>query len=339
MKQTTRDFLNTPLEIGGRQIEKRLMLAPMSGLGHVAFREVVAAYGGYGLLFTEMCSAKSIPQENRRVSPVFRWRDAELPHLVCQLFGAEPEIMAAAARRVASEGFFGVDLNFGCSVARICKRNCGAALLRDPEQAVRIVEAVRQAVPVPLFVKFRTGWEDRPELAVDLARRFEAAGADALTFHPRVAPDRRSRPPRWGYIRSVKEAVGIPVFGNGNVFTEQDCEQMIGATGCDGISLGRVAVAKPWIFSEWADGADFDINAYPEMLVHFMDRLESHYDPARAIRSFRKAAVYMAAFFRFGHGFHKKLRGASDFSEARQAVAAFFRNAPEVSARPNMNLF
>lgn len=339
MKQTTRDFLNTPLEIAGRRIEKRLVLAPMSGLGNVAFREVLSGYGGFGLMFMEMCSAKTIPRENCRVSPVFRWRDPELSHLVCQLFGSEAGEMAAAARRIEDEGFFGVDLNFGCSVARICKRNCGAALLKQPAQAARIVSAVRRAVDLPVFVKFRTGWEDRRDLPVELARRFESAGADALTFHPRVAPDRRARPPRWDYIADVKQAVSIPVFGNGNVFTAADCEGMLERTGCDGVSLGRVAVAKPWVFAEWTRGEQFGREAYAEMLNRLIACLEYHYEHPLAIRRFRKAVVYTAAFFHFGHAFHNRLRHLNDFDEIRSRIAGFMETAPEPAEQPNMNLF
>ncbi|MBS3759526.1 MAG: tRNA-dihydrouridine synthase family protein [Desulfobacterales bacterium] len=339
MKHECREFLNTPLDIGGRRIDGRLVLAPMSGLGNVAFRELLAEYGGAALMFTEMCSAKTVPQENRHVSPVFSWRDAELPRLVCQIFGSEPETMAAAARRIESEGFFGVDLNFGCAIARICKRNCGAALLKSPERAVRIVEAVRRAVRFPVFVKFRTGWEDRAAPAVGLARQFEAAGADALTFHPRVAPDRRARPPRWAYIGRVKAAVSIPVFGNGNVFSGRDCESMMSQTDCDGVALGRAAVAKPWIFREIANGEAFGPEAYGEMLNRLIDLLEAHYDQTRAIRRFRKTVVYMAAYLRYGHAFNKNLRNAADFEEIRMKMADFCQKPPELSEEPNLNFF
>lgn len=331
--------MNTPLRLRGRSLPRRLLLAPMSGLGNSAFREVLASYGGFGLMFMEMCSARAVPTENRHVSPVFRWRNEELPQLVCQVFGAVPADMAAAARRVEAEGFFAVDLNFGCSAARILKRNSGAALLRNPEAAARIVEAVRRAVEIPVFVKFRAGWEDRPEPAVGLARRFAEAGADALTFHPRVAPDRRSRPPRWEYIRAVKEAVRIPVFGNGNVFTEADCEQMLVQTGCDGVSLGRLAVAKPWVFAEWTSGQRFGPGAHAEMIEHYIESLQTHYPPEAAIRRFRKSVAYMAAFFRFGHVLQKRLRNASGFMEIRDLLAAFFDKDPQISHRPNMNLF
>ena len=218
-------YLNQPLRIGGKTIPKRLVFAPMTYLGHAAFRELLSGFGGFGLLFSEMCSAKTIPTENRHVSAFFKWRDEELPLLVCQILGSEPERMAEAARRIEAEGFFGVDVNFGCANSTICRRSCGAAVLKTPDLAGVIVERIRKAVALPVLVKFRTGWQDRPEAAVAMARRFEEAGADAVTFHPRVAPDRRARPPRWEYIGLVKQALKIPVFGNGDVFDADDIGQ------------------------------------------------------------------------------------------------------------------
>ena len=171
--------LNRPLTIGRTTIDRRLVLAPMTLLGHVAFRELLAEFGGYGLLFGEMCSARRIPQETHTSSAYFRWRERERQHLVMQIFGADPKAMARAARIIEEKGLYGVDLNFGCSVANICKQRCGAALLKTPDQAARIVEVVRQAISIPLFVKFRTGWTDDPAIPVDLARRFASAGVDA----------------------------------------------------------------------------------------------------------------------------------------------------------------
>ncbi|MBC2713821.1 MAG: tRNA-dihydrouridine synthase family protein [Desulfobacteraceae bacterium] len=339
VKSDIQQFITTPLKIGNRVIPGRLILAPMAGLTHVAYRELLDGYGGCGLLFTEMCSARSVPHENRYVSPVFRWRDEELPRLVCQIFGSDPESMATAAKRVEAEGFFGVDLNFGCSVAAICKKNCGAALLKTPDLAVKMVRDVRKAVSIPLTVKFRTGWEDRPDFAMDLARRFEDAGADALIFHPRVAPDRRSRPPKWEYIREVKQAVSIPVFGNGEVFTLNDCEKMIETTGCDGVSLGRIAIAKPWVFSQWSNGCAVEMEIYRKNIKQMILLLSKHYEATPAIRKFKKMAVYNAALFRFGHSFLKKMSRADDFFEIESAVDAFFDESPELADRPNLNLF
>ena len=121
MENSLATFLRQPLKIGTKTIENRLVLAPMTFLGHVAFRELVAQYGGYGLLYSEMCSARAIPNENRFVSPYFKWRDEELSRLVCQIFGGDPGTMARAARRVETEGFFGVDINFGCANGSICR--------------------------------------------------------------------------------------------------------------------------------------------------------------------------------------------------------------------------
>jgi tRNA-dihydrouridine synthase B len=339
IKPSIRKFINTPLKIGNRSITGRLLLSPMAGLTHVAYRELLESYGGCSLMYTEMCSARSVPQENRYVSPVFRWRDEELPYLVCQIFGADPEVMATAAKRVEAEGFFGVDLNFGCSVAAICKKNCGAALLKTPDLAEKMVRDVRKAVSIPLSVKFRTGWEDRPDLAVDLARRFESAGADALIFHPRVAPDRRTRPPKWAYIRHVKQAVSIPVFGNGEVFTPDDCEKMIETTGCDGISLGRIAIAKPWVFSQWRNGHAVEMEIYRKNMKQMLFLLNKHYEPTPAIRKFKKIAIYNASLFSFGHSFLKKISRAVDSSEVESAVDAFFDQSPALSGRPNLNMF
>ncbi|MGD2272978.1 MAG: tRNA-dihydrouridine synthase family protein [Desulfobacterales bacterium] len=332
-------FLNQPLSIGKKTIHKRLVLAPMTNLGHIAYRQLVGGYGGFGLLFSEMCSAKRIPRENRYVSPYFRWRNEECRCLVCQIFGADPEIMAAAAQRIESEGFFGVDINFGCSVFSIRRQNCGAELLKDPDLAVRIVAAVRKAVSMPLFVKFRTGWRDDPRMAIDWAKRFEDAGADALTYHPRLAPDRRNRPAKWDYIKMVKQAVTVPVFGNGDVFDVNDCWRMVQTTGCDGVAIGRLAVARPWIFASWTDGFKADSTVYFKSARHLAELLTQHFDPTAALKRFKKFALYFAADFRFGHNFFKMIRNAQDMTQVVNILCRFFKDSPEILSRPNLNLF
>jgi len=333
------EYLRQPLKIGSKSIEKRLILAPLAFLGNIAFRELVSRYGGYGLLYSEMCSAKTVPHENRFVSLCFRWRDEERSRLVCQIFGADPLEMADASRRIENEGLFGVDINFGCSNSTICRRHCGAALLKNPDLAAAIVAEVRRAVSFPLTVKFRTGWQDDPEIAVHLATRFEDAGADALIFHPRVAPDRRSRPPKWAYIGRVKQAVNIPVFGNGDVFDRDDCRRMIIETGCDGVAIGRMAVARPWIFAELTGSLQPD----PEMFVDAANQLgrllEIHYDPVAAIKRFKRFAFYFSANFRFGHSLYSKILRTGNMKEAYIILKRFFEQGPDVAARPNMNYF
>jgi tRNA-dihydrouridine synthase B len=332
-------YLRQPLNIGSKTIDGRLVLAPMAFIGHIAFRELVSQYGGYGLLFSEMCSARAIPAENRYVSPYFRWRDEERPRLVCQIFGDNPQAMAQAARRIENEELFGVDINFGCANGSICRRNCGAAILKNPDLAVRIVEEVRETVSIPVSVKFRTGWKDAPEAAVELAVRFESAGADALIFHPRTAPDRRSRAPKWEYISMVKNAVAIPVFGNGDVFDRTDCSRILEETGCDGVAVGRMAAARPWTFAEWTGELKPGPDIFRDAALQLAGLLAKHYNPRSAIRRFKRFAYYFSANFRYGHLLYSQVSSASDMPRLNQIIHRFFEQSGDLVSRPNLNFF
>ena len=338
MENELSKIVNRPLAVGGKTIENRLALAPMTMLGNVAFRELVSKFGGCGLLFSEMLNAKCVPTEKPEASGYFRWREEERERLVFQVYGSEPAIMAEAATRIQDEGLFGVDINFGCTVKPICVQNCGAAALKDPAHAAKIVSAVRKSVSIPVFVKFRTGWKDDPAIPVELAKRFEDAGADALTFHPRVSPDRRARPPKWEYIGFVKQAVSIPVFGNGNVFDVQDCLKMLKSTGCDGVAIGRLAVSKPWSFAEFSDpGFAAQEDIYKNTALEYADLLEKHFEPHMGLRRFKRFALYFCASFRYGHSFFNRLKNAESMEKARNVVEDFLKNPPDLFAKPNMN--
>ncbi|WP_319762659.1 tRNA-dihydrouridine synthase family protein [Maridesulfovibrio sp.] len=331
--------LSTPIYIGGKIIPNRLWLAPMAGLTHSAFRQVLNHYGSCGLVFTEMCSAKAVPTENPKVSPVFKWHKWELPGLVCQLAGSTPEEMVIAAKRVEQEGFFGVDINMGCSARGMIKREAGAALLKTPEKAVAVVEAVREAVSIPVFVKFRTGWSKEIAPAVALSKRLEEAGADCLVFHPRVAPDKRTRPPFIDHIRSIKEAVTIPVFGNGDVTTPQHCQNMLDRTGCDGVSVGRMAVARPWLFAQWTSGFTPDETIFQDYVLRLADALEQDFDPIRGIKRFRLFMAYYAANFRFGHSLQATFSTAKSMDDVRRMAKEYIKPGMALSQTPNMNLY
>ena len=332
-------YLLKKLTIQNHIIHNRVVLAPMAGLGHIALRHLIAEFGGFGLLFTGMCSAKALPNENPESSLVFKWREQELEHLVCQIFGSNPEDMSEAAMRIEKENFFGVDLNFGCSVAAICKKGCGAALLKDPILSSKIVKAVRESVSIPLFVKFRTGWENNPQFAVDMAKRFEDAGADALTFHPRIAPDRRNRPPKWGVIKLVAQAVDIPVFGNGNLFQAQDGIKMMEQTSCQGLSVGRMAVARPWIFAQWTKGFSPENDIFFTTAMRMTDILLEHYEEHFAVKLFKKFAPYFCANFKFGHQILKKLMSAQTMDDMKNKIDSIFESDLEILSKPNLNLF
>ena len=330
-------LLSRPLKIGDKTIPNRLVLAPMTFLGHVAFRQVLDELGGCGLMYSEMCSAGRIPEEDRHVSPYFRWRDEEAGQLAIQMVGNKPLRMAMAAQRIEAEGLWGVDINMGCSTKAICKHDLGAALLKDTATTLKLVSEVRRGVKCPLTVKFRTGWQDDSNIPVEFAKRLEDIGVDALTFHPRVAPDRRNRPPRWEYIGLVKDAVSIPVFGNGDVFDEQDCLRMLQTTGCDGVALGRMAIAKPWLFAQWTLGHQPAANIGRDVALRLCQLLPRYFDPKGALRRFRRYAAYLAANYAFGNALYNRLRNAEDFESTEALLNEFFGNSPKQLMRPNMN--
>lgn len=334
---TTR--LSQPITIGGKTIPNRLWLAPMAGLTHSAFRQVLDHYGSCGLAFTEMCNAKAVPTENPRFSPVFSWHKWELPGLVCQLVGATPEELVIAAKRVEQEGFFGVDINLGCSARGMIKREAGAVLLKTPHKAMALVEAVRKAVSIPVFVKFRTGWSKEIEPAIALAKNFESAGADCLVFHPRVAPDKRTRPPIIEHIQYIKEAVSIPVFGNGNVTTPQHCLDMLDTTGCDGVSIGRMAIARPWLFAQWTTAYSPDDNIFKDYILRMATALEQEFDPIRTIKRFRLFMPYFAANFKFGHSLLATFSTAKNMDDVRRLAQEHIKPDMAISQTPNMNLY
>jgi tRNA-dihydrouridine synthase len=173
---------------------------------------------------------------------------------------------------------------------------------------------------------------------VDLARRLEDAGADALTFHPRVAPDVRNRPAKWAYIARVKAAVTIPVFGNGDVFDADGCLRMLQTTGCDGVALGRIAIARPWSFAQWTGRAAFQEKVCRETALRLIDLLEHYFDGVRALRRFKRYGAYLAANFAFGNTLFNAIRNVADMAAARQVVIDFFESEPPMLERPNMNL-
>ena len=338
-KNDLAERLNQPLTIGGKPVANRLWLAPLAGLGHAAYREVLSEYGGCGLMFTEMCGAKSVPTENPRVSSVFRFTQAELPHLVCQVAGSTPEEMVPAARRVEDCGFFGFDINMGCSVSGIVKKNAGAALLKDHDAALRLVEAVRKTISIPLFVKFRTGWTPDIEPAANLAKRFENAGVDCLVFHPRVAPDKRTRRPVREHIKAIVDAVSIPVLGNGDVVMPEDCLTMLETTDCAGVSVGRMAIARPWLFAEWTSDYAPPATAFRDYALRLADALDEHFDPVRALKRYRLFTIYFAANFTFGHALQSKFLKAKSMDEIRSVAREHVHPDLQMVKRPNLSMY
>lgn len=236
------------LNIGGVVVENGLVLAPMAGVTDLSFRRLCKEQG-CGLVVTEMVSAKAILYKNRNTQELLRIRDEERPAAV-QLFGSDAEIMGEIAG-VVSEGKCDlIDVNMGCPVPKIVNNGEGSALLREPKKVEAILTAMVKKSKKPVTVKIRKGFNDASVNAVEIAKIAEGCGAAAVAVHGRTREQFYSGKADWEIIRQVKEAVKIPVIGNGDVTGAKEAKAMLDLTGCDGVMIGRGAKGNPWIFSQ-----------------------------------------------------------------------------------------
>jgi tRNA-dihydrouridine synthase B len=240
----------TSLKIGGVAIAPATVLAPMAGVTDTVFRRFIRNLGGCGLIMTEFTSSHGIVARNpRRTLRYLAFEPGEHP-ISAQLFGADPEVMANAARVCQQLGFDLVDLNFGCPVNKVVRTNGGSSLLRDLPLVERLLRAVRAAITTPLTVKCRAGWSQQEIVALELARMAEDCGVEALALHPRTREQGYAGQADWRLIAEVKNAVKIPVIGNGDIVTPEDAVRMLEETGCDAVMIGRAAAYNPWIFRQ-----------------------------------------------------------------------------------------
>jgi tRNA-dihydrouridine synthase B len=226
-----------------------LVLAPMAGITDFPFRRICKELGA-GIVFSEMVSVEALIREHKRTFELLRTDPNERP-VAFQIFGSKPKSMADAARIISQEVVVDfIDINMGCPVPKILKCGAGSALLRDVGLASEIMAAVVEASLVPVTVKIRLGWDSKNIVAVDLARAAESVGISAVTVHGRTKVQGFSGHADWSMIKAVKDSIGIPVIGNGDVRVAQDAKRMMDKTGCDGVMIGRAIQGNPWIFRE-----------------------------------------------------------------------------------------
>lgn len=303
------------LKIGNVELENRYILGPMAGVTDLPFR-LLCKEQGAGLLCMEMVSAKAIYYNNRNTESLLEIHPDETP-VSLQLFGSDPKIMSEMAKRIEERPFAILDVNMGCPVPKVVRNGEGSALMKEPKLVYEIVSALVKAIDKPVTVKIRKGFDDDHVNAVEIAKIIEEAGAAAVAVHGRTREQYYSGKADWDIIRQVKEAVSIPVIGNGDVTSPQKADELVRQTGCDGIMIARGAEGNPWIFSEmvhWEETGELpprpDKDEIREMMLKHA-RLQLEYKGEFCgIREMRKHVAW----------YTKGLKGAARLREKVNAV-------------------
>ena len=312
-----------PLQVGDVTIDFPVLLAPMAGVTDLPFRTLCHEQG-CELAYSEMVSAKAVLYKNRNSGPLLQKGPGE-GLLALQLFGSDPEILGRIAAELEDGPYAWIDLNMGCPVPKVVNNGEGSALMKDPARAEAILSSLVRHVKKPVTVKIRAGFTDRDKNAVEIARIAESCGVSAIAVHGRTREQYYAGQADWQIIRQVREAVRIPVLGNGDVFTPQDAEHMFAETGCDGILVGRGAKGNPWIFAQIRHYLETgEVPARPDAAKvretirrHLLMQIEAHGEKA-GIREMRSHVAWYTA----GFPDSSRLRNAVNMAETREAFLA-----------------
>ena len=309
-------------KIGPVEIENPFVLAPMAGITDLPFRELCKEQGA-GLLYTEMVSAKAISYRNRNTIPLMEISPGENP-VALQIFGSEPELMAEVAKSIEDQPFDILDINMGCPVPKVVNNGEWSALLKNPELIRKIVSAVSRAIKKPVTVKMRVGFEGEDVDPVETAKIMEDSGAAAIAVHGRTRQQYYSGKADWDTIRKIKEAVSVPVIGNGDVDSPKKAEAMLKETGCDAVMIGRAVRGNPWIFREmnyYFETGELlsrpSIEELKEMILRHARRQIEKKGEYTGIREMRKHVAWYTAGMRHSAGIRRESNLISGYEELK----------------------
>ena len=313
--------------IGDVKIDNITVLAPLAGITNLPMR-LMAKEVGCGLVCSEMVSSNGLLYQSPKTLKIMKSVPEEKP-LSIQIFGADPELMAGAAKIVESSGADILDINFGCSVRKILKSGSGAALMRTPDLAATVIRSVRAAIQIPLTIKIRTGWQKNGEDARVIAEIAEGEGVDAIAVHPRLASQGFKGSADWRVIAEIKQMLSIPVIGNGDIITAQDAIKMVQETNCDAVMVGRAAIGNPWIFRQinallkGEVAPETDLSSRFQMMNRFLASSVAHFGEAHACYMMRSRLAWFVKGMRHASRFRESIKHVSTQAEALALIQGY----------------
>jgi len=317
------------MKIGNVELANNLILAPMAGVSDLPFR-LLCKEQGAGMVCMEMISAKAITYGNKKTFALMETLPQEHP-VSLQLFGNDPDVMAQAARMIEEQPFDILDINMGCPVLKVVGNGEGSALMKDPALAGRIVSAVVSATSRPVTVKIRKGFDDAHVNAVEIAKVCEQAGAAAVAVHGRTREQLYKGEADWEIIRKVKEALRIPVIGNGDVTGPDSAAAMLTQTGCDAVMIGRAAQGNPWIFSQILTARETGTEPekpsrreISEMILRHLSLQIRYKGESIAVREMRKHIAWYTAGLAHSARLRSEVNAAQNVSQLRDLLTSIF---------------